>query len=282
MKKGRGDPFPSGYSGRSTVWHGKSRGSRESPSSVTADFVLIASILTALLHTELLFSDLARIPERCFGDHPENSMTFTGGLRFSSADDLHCEQLQNGLDSPPSSTFIKFEFKVKEMVLPFFEKKKKPWNHSHVFVLTCIKMSKITKRELQSWGSLAARSNVSPLGTANAFSFLIISFLQTPSLLSVSMAVSISLMCPQLSWNSYIRKWKYDLGILSLKLQFKTHSFSFSLLSQEHDNVTNERGQALRTHSKYSKMSDQPEHLACKPLPLTRLCSFSMLPVCKL
>lgn len=146
MKKGRGDPFPSGYSGRSTVWHGKSRGSRESPSSVTADFVLIASILTALLHTELLFSDLARIPERCFGDHPENSMTFTGGLRFSSADDLHCEQLQNGLDSTPSSTFIKFEFKVKEMVLPFFEK-----NHGTILMCSSLLVLKWVKSQNVSY-----------------------------------------------------------------------------------------------------------------------------------
>lgn len=62
------------------------------------------------------------------------------------------------------------------------------------------------------------------------------SFLQTPSFPSVLIAISTSLMVLimfQLPQNMYSRKWKYDLGISNLKLQFKDHSFFF--LSWEPD-----------------------------------------------
>lgn len=63
-------------------------------------------------------------------------------------------------------------------------------------------------------------------------SFHITSFLQTLSFLSGSTAVASSLMVlimPHLPQNMYSRKWKYDLGISNLKLQFKDHFFFFFL-----------------------------------------------------
>lgn len=57
-------------------------------------------------------------------------------------------------------------------------------------------------------------------------------FLQTASFLSVSTSVSTSLMVSitsQLPPNAESRKWKYDLGISNLKLQFKDLSLFFFL-----------------------------------------------------
>lgn len=77
------------------------------------------------------------------------------------------------------------------------------------------------------------------------------SFLQTPSFPSVLIAISTSLMVLimfQLPQNMYSRKWKYDLGISNLKLQFKDHSFFFCL--ENLTNVTDWAGQSLRTYFK--------------------------------
>lgn len=94
-------------------------------------------------------------------------------------------------------------------------------------------------------------------------SFYITSFIQTTSFSSVSTAVSTSLMIlivSRLPQNMYSRKWKYDLGISNLKLQFKVGFFFFFFCLENLTNVTDWSGQSLRTYSKcYKRKSNQSQ-----------------------
>lgn len=79
----------------------------------------------------------------------------------------------------------------------------------------------------------------------------------------------------QLAQNMYSRKWKYDLGISNLKLQFKD-LFFFCL--ENLTNVTDWARQSLRTYSKcYKRKSNQNQStLSLKCCCLPRLCPFSI------